>query len=138
MQAVESCAHATGNSGNVVVWGAPHLTERVDPSGLEFLVSPLSFRQINPRQGQALVRLVADAAGAPLSPSQPHHACALHAWTLKASLLPSGGPAAGNLCRVPVRCQSKLRAPWSFQHGTRGLCCCASAKRMQAPWLCRG
>ena len=54
-----------GNGGAVVVWGAPHLTERVEPSGLEFLVSPLSFRQTNPRQGQALLRVVADAAGAP-------------------------------------------------------------------------
>ena len=75
MQAKECSVYAAGNSGNMVVWGAPHLTERADPSGLEFLVSPLSFRQINPRQGQALLRLVADAAGAPLSHSEPHRQC---------------------------------------------------------------
>ncbi|KAK9842495.1 hypothetical protein WJX81_002719 [Elliptochloris bilobata] len=46
-----------------VLWGAPHIMERVEPSGLEFLVSPMSFRQTNPRQGQVLLRLVAEAAG---------------------------------------------------------------------------
>ena len=94
MQAMEGCACAAGNSGNVVVWGAPHLTERADPAGLEFLVSPSSFRQTNPRQGQALLRLVADAAGAPRLLPKLHrasHAACLDSGSEPASIWRASG-----------------------------------------------
>jgi tRNA/tmRNA/rRNA uracil-C5-methylase (TrmA/RlmC/RlmD family) len=54
-----------GGAAPVVVWGAAHLTERA--GGLDFTVSPQSFRQTNPRQGEVLLRLISDAAGASLA-----------------------------------------------------------------------
>ncbi len=67
----------------MVVWGAPHLTERA--GGLDFTVSPQSFRQTNPRQGEVLLRLISDAAGASLaSAARPEDdvfaGCAVVTW----------------------------------------------------------
>ena len=54
-----------GGGAPTAVWGARQLMERAGASRLEFLVSPQSFRQTNPRQAEAMVGLVASAAGAP-------------------------------------------------------------------------
>ena len=59
------CSAAQVGGSPTVVWGAPQLTERAGASRLEFLVSPQSFRQTNPRQAEAMVGLVAAAAGVP-------------------------------------------------------------------------
>ena len=93
-----------GDGRQLVVWGAPHLTERVEPSAPEFLVSPLSFRQTNPRQGQALLRAVADAAGAPSLHSE-HRVCKLALTSGCARCPPVDQPAPGarmpRMVRVP-------------------------------------
>lgn len=117
----------------MVVWGAPHLTERA--GGLDFTVSPQSFRQTNPRQGEVLLRLISDAAGASLaSAARPEDdvfaGCAVVTWVT-------------SLCVWAVVCEAQSdrmaqwRQGWRLRVGRAGSNAVAVLSCSLAQWYSR-